>query len=75
MPVTTIHTMNKLLRTHLRERHFKRRLRDLGLVGEPFATVKHYKDQGKPCSCAMCSRGKELPHKPKFSVRKRMLSD
>jgi hypothetical protein len=57
--------MNKGERTRLRMVHYKRRLKRLRIKGDMFCL----KDQGKPCSCYMCSPSKykrKIKHKKKF---------
>jgi hypothetical protein len=47
--------MNKGIRNELRDLKWKRRLKNLGLKRQGPKDFICYRDQGKPCSCAMCS--------------------
>lgn len=47
--------MNKGRRNELRDLKFKRRLKNLGLTSVNPKDYVCFRDQGKPCSCYMCS--------------------
>jgi len=62
---------NKGERNRLTKLKFKRRLKRMGLLG-PGGIINPnlycYKNQGKPCSCIFCSKGKynrKIKHKKK----------
>lgn len=57
--------MNKARRNELRQLKFKRRLKNLGLKQTSPRDYVCYKDQGKPCSCKMCSPRKYSRSKTK----------
>lgn len=62
---------NKARRHELRMLKFKKRCAVRG-VGWNLHNHK-LRNTGKPCSCSMCSPHRELPYKPKFSDRRKML--
>jgi hypothetical protein len=48
--------MDKGRRNQLRQLHYKKRLKNLGLKEtEKDVNLHCFKDQGKPCSCLLCS--------------------
>lgn len=60
-----INIMNKGERNRLRNKYYKRRLKKYGIKGDMFCL----KDQGKPCSCPVCSPEKydrNIKHKNKI---------
>lgn len=60
--------MNKRLRQVMTQLKFKKRLRQLGLLGKE-GKYYCYKSTGKPCSCPLCSPEKynrKIKHKKKI---------
>lgn len=55
--------MNKLERKTKGDFKYKKRLKNLGIVGDNYS----YKTTGKPCSCAMCSPSK-VNDKAKYRI-------
>lgn len=47
--------MNKARRNELRDLKWKKRLKTLGLKREKPKDFIGFRDQGKPCSCSICS--------------------
>lgn len=62
--------MNKGRRNELRNLRWTRRLNTLGLKRIKERDFICYRDQGKPCSCAMCSPGL-VGDKEKYIVKNR----
>ncbi|AMR34152.1 hypothetical protein A0256_23225 [Mucilaginibacter sp. PAMC 26640] len=60
---------NKGRRQELKMLKFKKRMKNLGLVGKP-GNFYAYRSHGKPCSCWMCS-----PYKYNRAVQKSALSE
>lgn len=60
--------MNKGRRNELRDLKWARRLKSLGLKRVNDRDYICYRDQGKPCSCAMCSPRKWAGDKAKYKV-------
>lgn len=59
--------MNKGRRNELRDLKWKRRLKNLGLKRQSAKDFICYRDQGKPCSCALCSPGR-VQEKTKYRL-------
>lgn len=64
--------MNKGRRNELRDLKWKRRLKNLGLDRKKPKDFICYRDQGKPCSCPMCSPGRVV-EKAKYKKQRILL--
>jgi len=63
--------MNKARRNELKQLHYKRRLKQLGLKDDP--SYYAYKSSGKPCSCYLCSPYKYNRAKEKQEIQETIL--
>ena len=52
--------MNKGLRAQLKKHKFRNRLKRFGFIMKTDRDYKCYRTTSTPCSCALCSPGKEI---------------